>query len=79
MDLALFIYHFSIALCHLLPQFLKYFAANIQLLVKSYTMERLAEIYRTSCMKHSSGSAKDEEYDWIVSKILRCFYDKDFR
>lgn len=49
------------------------------LLVKSYTMERLAEIYRTSCMKHSSGSAKDEEYDWIVSKILRCFYDKDFR
>ncbi|KAL3624929.1 Sister chromatid cohesion protein PDS5 A [Castilleja foliolosa] len=27
----------------------------------------------------SSDSTKDDEYDWIVGKILRCFYDKDFR
>ncbi|XP_051133719.1 sister chromatid cohesion protein PDS5 homolog A [Andrographis paniculata] len=49
------------------------------LLVKRYTMERLADIYRVSCMKQSSGSTKDGDYDWIVGKILRCFYDKDFR
>ncbi|KAL8046058.1 hypothetical protein ABFX02_08G154700 [Erythranthe guttata] len=49
------------------------------LLVKRYTMERLADIYRISCMKQSSGSTKDDGYDWIVGKILRCFYDKDFR
>ncbi|KAL0328713.1 UNVERIFIED_CONTAM: DNA mismatch repair protein MSH6 [Sesamum calycinum] len=49
------------------------------LLVKRYTMERLADIYRVSCMKRSSDSTKDDEYDWIVGKILRCFYDKDFR
>ncbi|KAL0310797.1 UNVERIFIED_CONTAM: hypothetical protein Sangu_2374400 [Sesamum angustifolium] len=46
---------------------------------KVYTMERLADIYRVSCMKLSSDSMKDDEYDWIVGKILRCFYDKDFR
>ncbi|KAH6775849.1 binding protein [Perilla frutescens var. hirtella] len=49
------------------------------LLVKRYTMERLAEIYRTSCMKQSCGSAKDDKYGWIVGKILRGFYDKDLR
>ncbi|KAK4434769.1 DNA mismatch repair protein MSH6 [Sesamum alatum] len=49
------------------------------LLVKRYTMERLADIYRVSCMKRSSDSTKDDEYDWIVGRILRCFYDKDFR
>ncbi|XP_011086272.1 sister chromatid cohesion protein PDS5 homolog B isoform X2 [Sesamum indicum] len=49
------------------------------LLVKRYAMERLADIYRVSCMKRSSDSTKDDEYDWIVGKILRCFYDKDFR
>ncbi|KAL1566908.1 sister chromatid cohesion protein PDS5 A-like [Salvia divinorum] len=49
------------------------------LLVKRYTMERLAEIHRTSCLKQSCGSAKEDEYGWVVSKILRCFYDKDFR
>ncbi|GER48127.1 sister chromatid cohesion protein pds5 [Striga asiatica] len=48
-------------------------------LVKRYTMERLADIYRVSCIKHSSDSTRDDEYDWIVGKILRCFYDKDFR
>ncbi|KAL6538568.1 hypothetical protein OROGR_012556 [Orobanche gracilis] len=48
-------------------------------LVKRYTMERLADIYRISCMKRSNDSKKDDEYDWIVGKILRCFFDKDFR
>jgi sister-chromatid-cohesion protein PDS5 len=43
------------------------------ILVKKYTMERLAEIYRKAC------SIKSEEYDWIPGKLLRCFYDKDFR
>ncbi|KAL3614925.1 hypothetical protein CASFOL_040586 [Castilleja foliolosa] len=49
------------------------------LLVKRYTMERLADIYRIYCTKSSSDSTKDDEYDWILGKILRCFYDKDFR
>ncbi|CAK9156797.1 unnamed protein product [Ilex paraguariensis] len=49
------------------------------LLVKSYTMERLAEIYRIYCLNCSDGSIKGAEYDWIPGKILRCFYDKDFR
>ncbi|CAA0837188.1 binding [Striga hermonthica] len=48
-------------------------------LVKRYTMERLADIYQVSCIQHSSDSTRDDEYDWIVGKILRCFYDKDFR
>ncbi|KAK7303437.1 hypothetical protein RJT34_14343 [Clitoria ternatea] len=48
------------------------------LLVKKYTMERLAEIYRVSC-ENSSNAVKPNEYDWIPGKILRCFYDKDFR
>ncbi|CAA2986797.1 sister chromatid cohesion PDS5 homolog A isoform X1 [Olea europaea subsp. europaea] len=47
--------------------------------VKSYTMERLADIYRVYCLNHSSESTMTYEYDWIVGKILRCFYDKDFR
>lgn len=42
-------------------------------------MERLADIYRASCMSRSSGSIDNDEFDWIVGKILRCFYDKDFR
>ncbi|KAL1559997.1 sister chromatid cohesion protein PDS5 A-like [Salvia divinorum] len=49
------------------------------LLVKRYTMERLADIYKASCMNQSSGTAENGEFDWIVGKILRCFYDKDFR
>ncbi|CAL0334541.1 unnamed protein product [Lupinus luteus] len=48
------------------------------LLVKKYTMERLAEIYRAFC-ENSSDTVKPNEYDWIPGKILRCFYDKDFR
>ncbi|XP_076907861.1 sister chromatid cohesion protein PDS5 homolog A-like [Bidens hawaiensis] len=44
------------------------------LLVKKYTIERLSDIYRTSCTKHMSDS-----YIWIPGRIIRCFYDKDFR
>ncbi|KAI3682841.1 hypothetical protein L1987_83148 [Smallanthus sonchifolius] len=44
------------------------------LCVKKYTMERLSDIYRTCCTKHMS-----DGYDWIPGRILRCFYDKDFR
>ncbi|KAL6546873.1 hypothetical protein OROMI_022594 [Orobanche minor] len=49
------------------------------LLVKRYTMERLADIHRVSCMNRSGWSTENDAYDWIVGKILRCFYDKDFR
>ncbi|XP_019419050.1 PREDICTED: sister chromatid cohesion protein PDS5 homolog A-A-like isoform X3 [Lupinus angustifolius] len=48
------------------------------LFVKRYTMERLAEIYRVFC-ENSSDRVNPNEYDWIPGKILRCFYDKDFR
>ncbi|RAL52779.1 hypothetical protein DM860_007547 [Cuscuta australis] len=48
-------------------------------LVKRYTMERLSEVYRKYCLSCSSGLHKSYEYDWIPGKILRCFYDKDFR
>lgn len=47
------------------------------LLVKKYTLDRLAEIYRLYCLRCKEGCA--DEYDWIPGKILRCFYDKDFR
>ncbi|PON57633.1 Coatomer beta subunit [Parasponia andersonii] len=49
------------------------------LLVKKYTLERLAEIYRVFCLKSADGSITSNEFDWIPGKILRCFYDKDFR
>ncbi|KAK6124752.1 hypothetical protein DH2020_041504 [Rehmannia glutinosa] len=48
-------------------------------LVKRYTMERLADIYRVSCMNRSGGSIENDAYDWIVGKVMRCFYDKDLR
>ncbi|XP_047148775.1 sister chromatid cohesion protein PDS5 homolog A-like isoform X1 [Vigna umbellata] len=48
------------------------------ILVKKYTMERLAEVYRVVCEK-SSDTVNPNEYNWIPGKILRCFYDKDFR
>ncbi|KAI5414430.1 sister chromatid cohesion protein PDS5 homolog A isoform X3 [Lathyrus oleraceus] len=48
------------------------------LLVKKYTMERLAEVYRVYCEK-SCDIANLNEYYWIPGKIIRCFYDKDFR
>ncbi|XAR65765.1 hypothetical protein NMG60_11010002 [Bertholletia excelsa] len=49
------------------------------LLVKRYTMERLAEIYRLFCLSHADGLTKTDDFDWIPGKILRSFYDKDFR
>ncbi|KAJ4704111.1 sister chromatid cohesion protein PDS5-like A-like [Melia azedarach] len=49
------------------------------LLVKKYTMERLAEVFRGYCLRYSNGSINQNEYDWIPGKILRCFFDKDFR
>lgn len=42
-------------------------------------MERLGEIYKSYCLNSSNGSMKSDAYDWIPGKILRCFYDKDFR
>ncbi|CAA2987957.1 sister chromatid cohesion PDS5 homolog A isoform X1 [Olea europaea subsp. europaea] len=48
-------------------------------LVKKYTMDRLADIFRVYCLNRSPVSSDNDEYDWIVGKILRCFYDKDFR
>ncbi|XP_024637720.1 sister chromatid cohesion protein PDS5 homolog A isoform X2 [Medicago truncatula] len=48
------------------------------LLVKKYTMERLAEVHRVFC-ENSCETVKLNEYDWIPGKIVRCFYDKDFR
>ncbi|KZV51246.1 hypothetical protein F511_05903 [Dorcoceras hygrometricum] len=49
------------------------------ILVKRYTLERLADIYRVSRVDKSSETTTNAEYDWIVGKVLRCFYDKDFR
>ncbi|KAK0598612.1 hypothetical protein LWI29_036294 [Acer saccharum] len=49
------------------------------LLVKKFTMERLAEVYKVYCLKCADGSIGPNEFDWIPGKILRCFYDKDFR
>ncbi|KAG9448592.1 hypothetical protein H6P81_008557 [Aristolochia fimbriata] len=49
------------------------------LLVKRYTMERLAELYSLYCSKYSDGSVSAEDFEWIPGKILRCLYDKDFR
>ncbi|KAK3010031.1 hypothetical protein RJ639_010994, partial [Escallonia herrerae] len=49
------------------------------LLVKKYTIERLADIYRTYCLNWADFSTNSDEYDWIPGKIIRCFYDKDFR
>lgn len=48
-------------------------------LVKKYTMERLAELFRVYCLRCSDCSISGNEFDWIPGKILRCFYDKDFR
>ncbi|CAM8921419.1 unnamed protein product [Rhodiola kirilowii] len=47
-------------------------------LVRNYTMERLAEIYRLD-RSTVSDAAANTEFDWIPGKFLRCYYDKDFR
>uniref|UniRef100_A0A6N2K709 Sister chromatid cohesion protein n=1 Tax=Salix viminalis TaxID=40686 RepID=A0A6N2K709_SALVM len=44
-------------------------------LVKRYTMERMAEIFRVYCVKSSDGSITPGEYDWIPGRILRCLSD----
>ncbi|XP_022967040.1 sister chromatid cohesion protein PDS5 homolog A-like isoform X1 [Cucurbita maxima] len=49
------------------------------LLVKKYTMERLAEIYKVYSVKSSAESTNPDDFTWIPGRILRCFYDKDFR
>lgn len=48
-------------------------------LVKRYTMERLADIFRGCCLRNFNGSINQNEFEWIPGKILRCLYDKDFR
>lgn len=52
---------------------------NFQILVKKHTMEGLAEILRVYSARCSDGEISSYEFDWIPGKILRCFYDKDFR
>ena len=64
---------YSVLMCAFL------FFWNSQQLVKRYTMERMAEIFRVYCVKSSDGSITPGEYDWIPGRILRCLYDKDFR
>lgn len=49
------------------------------LVVKKYTMDRLAEMYKLYCLRCSDGPVNSSEFDWIPGRILRCFYDKDFR
>lgn len=49
------------------------------LIVKKYTVERLAEIFRVYCGRISGGLINSYDFDWIPGKILRCLYDKDFR
>ncbi|KAF8117115.1 hypothetical protein N665_0012s0121 [Sinapis alba] len=49
------------------------------ILVKTYTMERLTELYRVYCLRRAEGKVGTGDFDWIPGKILRCLYDKDFR
>ncbi|CAN6856306.1 unnamed protein product [Brassica oleracea] len=49
------------------------------ILVKTYTMERLTELYRVYCLRCAEGKVGTGDFDWIPGKILRCLYDKDFR
>lgn len=51
---------------------------KFQVLVKRYTMERLADIFRGCCLRNFNGSINQNEFEWIPGKILRCLYDKDF-
>ncbi|KAK8944554.1 hypothetical protein KSP39_PZI007591 [Platanthera zijinensis] len=46
--------------------------------VKRYTLERLADVYKSYCLKPND-MLNDEDVEWIPGKILRCLYDKDFR
>ncbi|XP_010441422.1 PREDICTED: sister chromatid cohesion protein PDS5 homolog A isoform X6 [Camelina sativa] len=49
------------------------------ILVKTYTMERLTELFRVYCLRCADGKVGTGDFDWIPGKILRCLYDKDFR
>ncbi|XP_023643045.1 sister chromatid cohesion protein PDS5 homolog A isoform X3 [Capsella rubella] len=49
------------------------------ILVKTYTMERLTELFRVYCLRYADGKVCTGDFDWIPGKILRCLYDKDFR
>ncbi|KAG7536034.1 Armadillo-type fold [Arabidopsis suecica] len=49
------------------------------ILVKTYTMERLTELFRVYCLRCADGKVDTGDFDWIPGKILRCLYDKDFR
>ncbi|CAH2046001.1 unnamed protein product [Thlaspi arvense] len=49
------------------------------ILVKTYTMERLSELFRVYCLRCAEGKVGTGDFDWIPGKILRCLYDKDFR
>ncbi|KAF6166518.1 hypothetical protein GIB67_005380 [Kingdonia uniflora] len=64
---------FPDALCDRLLEF------DENLLVRSYAMERLAEIFRLHCLKCSDASISSSESNWVPGKILKCFYDKDKR
>lgn len=50
-----------------------------QILVKTYTMERLTELYRVYCLRCAEGKVGTGDFDWIPGKFLKCLYDKDFR
>ncbi|KAM0049108.1 putative sister chromatid cohesion protein Pds5 [Helianthus debilis subsp. tardiflorus] len=59
---------------------IKLVAAHLEdksLLVKKYTLERLSDIYRISCLKQHGGSNLNDDYDWIPGRILKCLYEKD--
>ncbi|KAL9813536.1 putative sister chromatid cohesion protein Pds5 [Arabidopsis thaliana] len=49
------------------------------ILVKTYTMERLTELFRVYCLRCADGKVDTGDFNWIPGKILRCLYDKDFR
>ncbi|KFK31352.1 hypothetical protein AALP_AA6G101300 [Arabis alpina] len=49
------------------------------ILVKTYTMERLVEVFRVYCLWCAEGKVGTGDFDWIPGKFLRCLYDKDFR
>ncbi|XP_010538450.1 PREDICTED: sister chromatid cohesion protein PDS5 homolog A-A-like isoform X2 [Tarenaya hassleriana] len=48
-------------------------------LVKKYTLERLADLFNVYCQSCADGKVCVGKFDWIPGKILRCLYDKDFR
>ncbi|KAI4371180.1 hypothetical protein MLD38_019446 [Melastoma candidum] len=47
-------------------------------LVKTLTMEKLADIFRVHCTGVDP-TVDHKQFDWIPGRILRCYYDRDFR